>query len=197
MKSVLRILAVFALFGIATADYTKTCSWEGTATILGQYGDVLASISTVNVHAGTQSLYLVHDAGSGIPQAFVALITGLLPGDNVHGEFWRYDVTSGASPSCRIWGHWISDPGDINSYSGYAGGNTSHGPGTGWDLASWTWSAGAGNENLVIEVRIHESAGDYIWIDDMSITAPDNATILTPDETPVHRTTWGEIKVAF
>ena len=197
MKFILTLLAVFAFSGIATADYTVDYGWEGTATIMGQYGDILASISTVHVHDSAQSLYLVDDAASGTPQAFVALITGLQAGDSIYGEFWRYDITPGASPSCRIWGHWISDPNDINSYAGSAGGNSDYGPGTGWYLASYKWGAEAGDENLVIEVRTYSSAGDDVWIDEMSITAPDHAMILTPDQTALQRRTWADIKAAF
>lgn len=197
MRFLLVPLAVFTFSGIATADYTVDYGWEGTATIMGQYGDILASISTVHTHDSAQSLYLVDDAASGTPQAFVALITGLQPGDSVYGEFWRYDITPGAAPSCRIWGHWISDPGDINSYSGTASGQSDYGPGLGWDLASYKWGAEAGKENLVIECRTYSSAGDDVWIDDMSIIAPDHATILTPDQTALQRSTWADIKASF
>lgn len=197
MKYILTLLAVFVISGIATADYTVDYGWEGTATIMGQYLEILASISTVHVHDSDQSLYLVDDAVSGTPQAFVALITGLQAGDSIYGEFWRYDVTPGTAPSCRIWGHWISDPNNINSYLSSAGGQGDYGPGTGWDLASYKWGCDTGDENLVIECRTYSNPGDDVWIDDMSITAPDHATILTPDQTSLQRTTWGDIKAAF
>ena len=45
-------------------------------------------------------------------------------GDTVSAGFARYDETPGASPSCRIWGHWNDElPGNPEGYSGSAGGN--------------------------------------------------------------------------
>ncbi|MCD4700862.1 MAG: hypothetical protein K8S24_03300 [Candidatus Aegiribacteria sp.] len=197
MKTILTLLAVFVFSGIATADYTVNYGWEGTATIMGQYGDIIASISTVQVHGGDQSLYLVDDQASGTPQAYVAWVVGLLDGDEVTGSFWRYDTTPGSSPSCRISGNWNDDPGDINGYNGSAGYNSDYGPGTGWDETSYVWTVVDGHTGLVITCRTYSNPGDDVWLDDMSITVPDHATVRTPDYVPIHRSTWGDIKAAF
>lgn len=199
MKSVSIVVLLLAVSHMAFADITENYGWEGTDTILGMYpvDGIIATIATDQVHGGTQSLYLVDDLASGTPQAFVALITGLLPGDSVSCEFWRYDEAPGASPSCRIWAHWISDPDDINSHTGSAGGNDEYGPGGCWDLTSWKWGALAGQENLVIEVRTYSSPEDSVWVDDMTIIAPDHATICLPGYLALESSTWADIKAAF
>ena len=41
----------------ALAFQTATCGWEGTETILGNYGDIIASIETTTpIYNGSQSL---------------------------------------------------------------------------------------------------------------------------------------------
>jgi len=180
----------------------ETCGWEGTGTILGYYGagepPIIAEISTERVYAGAQSLYLEDNAPSGTPQAFVAWIVGLSGGDEVAVSIWRFDDTPGAAPSARIWGHWNDDPNDISVYNGSAGGNSDYGTGEGWDLVEYTWTVEEGHTGLVIEVRTYSSAGDIVWVDDLTVSAPEGATIYTPDNyVPIASTTWGEIKAVF
>ncbi len=103
----------------------------------------------------------------------------------------------GAAPSCRIWAHWNDNPDDINDYSGSAGGQSDYGPGDGWDLASHSWTVADGHTGMIIEVRTYSSAGDIVWIDDMSITVPDHATVRTPMQTEIQRSTWANIKATF
>jgi len=196
MKTVLVVL-IFAASQTVLADITENYGWEGTETILGNYGDIIATIDSDPVHSGSQSLRLEDAAASGTPQAFVAWVTGLNNGDVVTGSFWRYDTTPGTSPSCRIWAHWNDDPGDINAYNGSASGQTDYGPGTGWDEATYTWTVDAGHTGLVIECRTYSSAGDIVWIDDMTITAPNGATIHTPGNVAFENGTWADIKAAF
>ncbi len=117
----------------------------------------------------------------------MAWITGLQDNDVVEASFWRYDTTSGSAPSARIWAHYTDDSADINSYGGSAGGDSDYGPGTGWDLAdySWTFDSDEGSHNgLVIEVRTYSNPGDTVWIDDLTVQAPDTATITTPVTIP-------------
>jgi hypothetical protein len=197
MKSVILVLSVLVASQVAFADITEDYGWEGTDTILGNYGDIIATIVTDPVHGGSQSLKLEDDAATGTPQAFVAWVVGLEDGDQVTASFWRYDTTPGASPSCRIWAHWNDDPGDINGYNGSAGGNDDYGPGTGWDETSETWTVIDGHTGMVIECRTYSSQGDIVWIDDMSITAPDGATIYVPGDLALSNSTWGEIKTIF
>ncbi|NOQ23458.1 MAG: hypothetical protein GQ565_12535 [Candidatus Aegiribacteria sp.] len=199
MKSIFVLILLFAVSQIAIADITVNCGWEGTATILGMYPDtcIIASIATDPVHSGTQSLYVEDNAPSGTPQAFVAWIVGLQNGDEVTGSFWRYDMTPDAAPKCRIWGHWNDDPNDITGHNGSAGGNSDYGPGTGWDETSYTWTVVDGHTGLVIECRTYSSAGDIVWIDDMTIIAPDHATIYIPGTVAIENSTWADIKASF
>lgn len=192
------LLALVFVLPLAAFAATETCGWEGVETILSSYGDIDATIATDPVYSGSQSLKLEDQAASGTPQAFVGWVTGLDDGDTVAASFWRYDVTPSSAPSCRIWGHWNDDPTDIDVYSGSASGQSDYGPGTGWDLAEFEWTVVDGHTGLVIEVRTYSSPGDIVWIDDLTVTAPDGATITVPDETvSLDRNTWAGIKAAF
>ncbi len=198
MKDVLLVLMLVVLAPLAFADNTVTYGWEGTQTVMGNYGDIICTIDTDPIHGGSQSLKLVDDAASGTPQAYVGWVVGLSDGDQVTASFWRYDVTPAAAPSCRIWGGWNDDPADIYNYGGSASGQSDYGPGTGWDQAEFTWTVEGGHTGIVIQVRTYSSAGDTVWIDDITITAPDGAEIRTPDYTMVlvpH--TWASIKATF
>lgn len=195
MRFLVILVAVLPLTALAA---TETCGWEGTDTILGSYGDIIASIATDPVYTGSQSLKLEDDMASGTPQAFVGWVTGLDDGDTVSASFWRYDVTPSSAPSCRIWGHWNDDPADINGYNGSAGGQSEYGPGTGWDMAEYEWTVVDGHTGLVIEVRTYSSPGDIVWVDDLTVTAPDGATIIVPEDlVSLDRNTWAGIKAAF
>ncbi len=197
MKSVFIAVLLLALSQMAFADITENYGWEGTETILGNYGDIIATIATDPVHSGSQSLCLEDAAASGTPQAYIAWVVGLEDGDEVTASFWRYDTTPLASPSCRIWAHWNDDPNDVNGHNGSASGNDDYGNGEGWDETSWTWTVVEGHTGLVIECRTYSEAGDIVWIDDMIVTAPDNATIWTPGNLALQNSTWADIKAAF
>ena len=198
MKSLLVLALLFAASQFALADVTETYGWEGSATIMGNYGDIIATIDTDPVHGGSQSLKLVDDDATGTPQAYVGWVVGLSDGDQVTASFWRYDVTPAAAPSCRIWGGWNDDPGDIYNYGGSASGQSDYGPGTGWDLAEYTWTVVDGHSGLVIQVRTYSEPGATVWVDDMTITAPDGAEIRTPDYSQaLSPDTWAAIKATF
>jgi hypothetical protein len=190
-RIVLMMLVVF--FGAATANaMTVTYGWEDGETILGQYGDIIATNDNTVFHGGSASLKLVDDAASGTPQAFVGWVNGLTDGDEVTAGFWVYDTTPGASPSGRIWGHYTDDATDIDSYAGSASGSYDYPAGDGWSYLEYTWvfdSDGGSQSGLVIEARTYTSAGDTIWIDDLTVTAPDSATIL-PSAVPVPAAVW-------
>lgn len=198
MKSIFAVILLLTASQITIADYTVNYGWEDTETILGMYPEfgVIALIDTDPVHGGSQSLFLERVSET-TPQAYVAWIIGLQDGDEVTGSFWRYDTTPGAAPSCRIWAHWNDDPGDINGHNGSASGNSDYGPGTGWDETSYTWTVVDGHTGLVIEARIYSNPGDIVWIDDMTITAPNAAIIYTPGNVALESGTWADIKAAF
>lgn len=198
MKSLLVMALMVAFAQFAFAENTVTYGWEGSQTILGNYGDIICTIDTEQVHSGDQALKVVDDAESGTPQAFVGWVVGLSDGDVVTASFWRYDDTPSASPSCRIWGSWNDDPNDITSYGGSAGGEEDYGPGTGWDLTEYTWTVEGGHPGLIIQVRTYSEAGATVWIDDMTITAPDGAEIRTPEYAQsLSPDTWAAIKATF
>ncbi len=198
MKSLLVLALLFAASHFALAATTVTFGWEGTETILGNYGDIIASIDTDPVHGGSQSLKLVDDDATGTPQAYVGWVVGLSDGDEVTASFWRYDVTPAAAPSCRIWGGWNDDPNDIMNYAGSASGQSDYGPGTGWDLAEYTWIVEGGHSGLVIQVRTYSEPGATVWIDDLTITAPETAEIRTPSYSmDLSTDTWAAIKATF
>ncbi len=196
MRSIFVLMAA-ALFAAAFAEVTETCGWEGTETILGSYGGVEATIATDPVNTGSQSLKLER-TGDQTPQAYIAWVTGLSDGDVVTASFWRYDVTPAEAPSCRIWAHWNDDPGDVNGYAGSAGGNSEYGEGLGWDQTEWEWTVVEGHTGLVIEARVYSNPGDIVWIDDLTVTAPDGCTIVVPAGAQVLApSTWASIKATF
>lgn len=170
-------------------EQTVNYGWEDEGTILGNYYDITATNDNTHVHNGSLSLKIV-DGGENTPQAYVGWVTGLANGDEVTASFWVYDAVSG-SPSARIWGHYTSDPVDIDSYAGSASGNYTY-SGDGWSQLSYTWTfdAGADRDGLVIEARTYSELGDTVWIDDLTITAPENATIVTPATVPVPAALW-------
>ena len=193
----MKLLMILVALPLAAMAATATCGWEGTDTVLGTYGDLVATIATDPVYSGSQSLELER-TGSSTPQAYIAWVTGLDDGDTVAASFWRYDVTPSVAPSCRIWAHWNDDPGDIYGFSGSAGGQSEYGPGTGWDMAEYEWTVEEGHTGLVIEARVYSNPGDIVWIDDLTVTAPDGATIIVPDDfVSLNRSTWAGIKAAF
>ena len=198
MKSIFYTILLLGIVQMAGADITETYGWEGTETILSMYpvDGLIATIDTDPVHSGSQSLRLER-LSSSTPQGYVAWVVGLSDGDEVTCSFWRYDDTPGVAPSCRIWAHWNDDPGDVNGHSGSASGNTDYGEGLGWDEVSWTWTVVDGHTGIVIEARIYSNPGDIIWVDDMTVIAPDGATIWTPGNLALQNSTWADIKAAF
>jgi hypothetical protein len=190
---------VIALAASVALAGTETCGWEGSGTVLALYGTgtpaMIVSLVSSPVHGGAQSLELEDNSPTGTPEAYIAWIVGLIDGDEVTASFWRYDTTPGASPSCRIWAHWNDDPTDVTVRNGSAGGNTDYGPGTGWDMTEYTWTVVDGHTGLVIVARTYSEAGDIVWIDDLTVTAPTGTTIFTPDNyTALEQGTWADIK---
>jgi hypothetical protein len=180
MKKIAVLAAALMLAASAAQAVTVTYGWEDGGTVLGTYGTVLASNVSSPVHSGAKSLQLVDNySGSNTPQAYVAWVKGLSDGDVVTASFWRYDTTIGTSPSTRIWAHW-NDTSDVMGYSGSAGGNSDYGTTSGWQQLTWSWTVSGGHTGLVIEARTYSDALDTVWIDDLTVTAPNTASILTP-----------------
>ena len=207
MRAVLVLAFAILLAAPASAQVvTVTESWEGWYwdSILGSYGMGFPAVLAVAVSDapcepvdGVQVLRLTHNSNSGSPEAYVAWIRGLIPGDTVEASFWRYDVSPETPPSCYIWGHWNDDPHDVGVRSGSAGGNVDWGSGTGWDQTSWIWIVPAESEHtgLVVEVRVSGDMGAMVWVDQMSVSAPSHADIQVPGNvSPVELSSWGRIK---
>jgi hypothetical protein len=191
-RSILCAFAVTGLcaFGGASADEVNgSYDWEDGSSVLGQFDDGATFVcenSSEQAHGGSSSLKLTESVLGGTPQAYVAFIENLEDGDEITASFWVYDTTPGGSPSGRIWGHY-ADTGDVNSYRGSAGGNSTYSDGSGWSQLSHTWTFVAGDpirDALVVEARLYSVAdGDFIYVDDIDVTvqsASGNATISFP-----------------
>ncbi len=161
--------------GIYSIDSPKPI--DNTEPLLGKYSDISEMVDDTVAHSGNVSLKLTDGGASGTPQGYVGWVTGLVDGDEVTASLWFYDTTPGGSPSGRLWGHYTS--GGIDDYAGSASGSYDYGPGTGWHEIEYTWTFDAGTDRtgLVIEARTYSGLGDTIWVDDLTVSAPDHATI--------------------
>ena len=211
LRYAMALTAVVALIlpaaAVAQTD-TYTCSWNDPAsTILGSYGNVVNPTNVTDFYnSPTHALRVTEYPHYGTPQAYIGFVDGLTDGDVVTASFYGWDDTPSASPSLRIWAHYVAD-GDIDNYQGSTGEGSGYTDGSGWCLVehSWTFDSDGGNrDGLVIEARLYSTpstcdtcATDY-WIDSLEITAPVTATVYMPSydgqATPVEATTWGRIK---
>ena len=191
MRRIACLFAICALLAVVANAETVMYGWEDGGTTLGGFGDM----DTINVtapepiHGGEHALKCIDQAASGTPQAYLGWVTGLQTGDEVYASVWCYDTTEGASPSGRLWGHYTDDPGDIDSYGGSPGQGSGYSDGTGWSLLEYTWTFDAaygdgGHTGWVIEGRTYSNPGDIAWFDDLTIVAPDHATIYVPVPEP-------------
>lgn len=207
MKKILCATMVLGLVGVvANAQTTVNYGWEDGATILGSYGNVVnplnvstavdGATNTVTPLSGSRMLQVTEQPHSSTPQAFIGVVTDVADGDSITASFFGWDYSPDASPSMRIWGHYLTDINDINSYGGSASGNLDYTVGVdggNWSQVSHTWTMDFVTDTnrvaLVIEARLYStpSSGDYstdYWVDDLSITAPDGASILVPVPEP-------------
>lgn len=200
MKNLILAAAFLTLLPVsAMAVQTETYGWEDGNTVLGTYGNANVGLSTDPVHGGSYSLEFWESPEGGTPQAYVGWVKDLNDGDTVMASFWVYDTTPSANPSGRIWGHWNDDPIDPDEYSGSAGGNTTYSAGTGWSQLEHEWTVADGHTGLMIEARLYSGEEyDTIWVDDLTIEAPDGATIELPNiPVALQRSTWADIKASF
>jgi MYXO-CTERM domain-containing protein len=186
------VIAALVLAAPANAvTYNTLYGWEdGTGTILGSYGNLANPANvTTPVYAGLRSLEFQESPLGGTPQAYIAYIENLDNGDVVDASFWGYDTTVGSSPSLRIWAHYAQS-GDVNSYAGSYGGNSTYTDGTGWSQLDHSFvfdSDGDTRDALVIEARIYSSAEfDTVWVDDLFVEVTSSnplGSITTPGGT--------------
>lgn len=229
MKKLLLVgVAVLFAASAAYADYTLTYGWEdGIGTSLGFFGNVVNETNVTGPQVGQDCLvgpfnvpgayegdryyHCAESPHSGTPQVYLACITDLVEGDMVTASFYGYDITPGASPSVRIWGHYsdaVNCPDCPGEYTGSADGNAEYTDGTGWDDVSYTWTFTSSGDDyaLVIEARLYSTPSTQdpcltdFFIDLVTVTVPDHASILFPDmEGPstTEPTNWGGIKALY
>jgi hypothetical protein len=182
------LLAVSLAAGMATAQQNLCYSWEDGGTILGSYAPDLLYVANTTDQAfpdgGSRSLEIYKSASGTTPQAYVAWITDLQTGDEVTASIQTLDFTEGSNPSVRIWAHYTSAGGDVNSYAGSASGPAGYSGGPDWVELSHTWvhPSGRDGEGLVIEIRPYNSdpyEGSN-WVDYLCVIAPNHTTINFP-----------------
>lgn len=229
MKKLLMVVAIICLAAPAYAVKTVTYSWEdgigtvmGTGTIApvnitnvtgpqtGLCGDCAGgSYSCPGAFDGARYLHMTESPHNGTPEAWIACVTGLLNGDAVTASFYGYDVTS-ASPSLRIWAHYGSAfacPDCPGTYVASAGGNSAYTGSAGWNKTefSWTMAFPTNAYCFVVQARLYSSPStgptsttDY-WVDFVSVTVPDYASVRFPDFGPsaVEGSTWGAVKALY
>lgn len=212
------IVALVALVAASASAYHY--SWEDGGTILGSYGNLVDATNVSGPQSGlcggcaggtydcpgaqhgSYYLHIAEEPHSGTPQAYIAWVIGLLPGDEVGASFYGYDVTPEGSPSLRIWGHY-TDSIDPASYYGSAGGSPAYTDGTGWSGATHDWTFAPSDSaatGLMIEARLYSTPSTSddrtdFWIDYECVGAPDHATVIFPEPaSPVEDRTWSRIK---
>ena len=194
MKKVLVFgLAMFLIIcQTAFAEQIRSYDWEDGGTALGSYGNAVFENSTEQAYEGTHSLKFTEDPIGGYPQAYIWWVTGLVDGDSIDASFFVYDSTPQDDyPKGRIWAHYTSDPEDITSHAGSAGGNSTYSV-MGWSQLPCSWefdSDGGSRDGFVVEARIYSvEDSNVIYVDFSEITVSSNtATIYNAaGETPVN-----------
>ena len=191
-----------AMFAIGAQAATVNYSWEDGGAVLGQFdaGQTMQYSNTNALARSGSSSLLIEDldnATSGTPQGYVAWVNGLTDGDTIDASFWAYDTSAGTSPSVRIWAHYTDDAGDVDSYAGSAGGNTTYSDGLGWSQLSHSWvfdSDSGTRDGLMIEVRFYDGSSattGAILLDDLYVNTS-AGTITTPyaSAVPVPAAAW-------
>jgi hypothetical protein len=229
MKKLLLVAAVMLFAASSAHAVVYTYSWEDNfGTVLGTYGNVSAygvvtgpqvgqagqpgtSYNCPGAYDGVYYLHAQESPHYSTPQVYVACITGLQANDLVYAGFWGYDITPGASPSWRIWGHYSTAtqcpdcPGD---YTGSASGPSDYTDGLGWGITEHTWTYVPPNagDGLVIEARMYSDPSTCdtcltdFWCDLVTVDIPEYAHVLFPDLTGASATeaaNWSQIKALF
>ncbi len=206
MKRLLTLLVVLALAVPAAAQIEHFFGWEQTtSTILGMYPTgtpIIAELVTDRVFAGQQSLKLTRNT-TDTPQAWIAFVHNLRSGDQITVTAQCYDDTPGTSPSGRLWANWNNSLGtvseNITQYNGSPGGMDGYSEGPTWGPITHTWTAGVGNEGMIVQVRVYGSVGMAVWIDNLVVTVPQHVIVRFPGDPPTSaaQTTWSGVKALF
>ncbi|MBC8527781.1 MAG: hypothetical protein ISS28_06650 [Candidatus Cloacimonetes bacterium] len=182
-KVLLSLVLLFGLMQPAFSEQSWSYSWEdGAGTELGFYGNAILENSTEQAYQGTHSLKITEEPIGDTPQVYIWWVKGLVDGDNIDASFYCYDMTLGSYPSGRIWAHYTSDPEDITSYAGTAGGNSTYSDGTGWSQLPYSWefdSDGGSRDGFVVEARIYSAEGaNVIYVDYAEINISSDTAII-------------------
>jgi hypothetical protein len=213
MKKLFLVFALVCLIAPSAWALTMCYSWEDGQTILGNYPatGIVGTNVTSPVHTGLRSLELVRTA-TATTQAYVAWIRGLTAGDVVTCLVYMYDTTAGGNPSGRIWAHYGSSA-DVTLAKGSASGPADYsGVPVGWGPVpnsgtayAWTFApTDLTADALIVEIRSYGATAplNVIYVDDITITAPDRAgvDIVFPGiggPSANEETTWGGIKALY
>lgn len=206
-KLLLVVLAIAASASLAAAAQETDCyGWEDNGVVLGAY--LPEYMTTVNdgavAYLGTHSLE-VRESGpvyTSTPQAYVAWITNIKEGDVITATVHTYDPSLSANPSCRIWSHWTTVGGDINSYYASIGGNNTYSGGTSWVPLSYSITVDAAHVGMgiVIEIRPYNGTTGVgsNWVDNLCIDHPDHCLVHFPGgPVPAEDTSWGAVKTLY
>ncbi len=184
MKKIILFVSFIFIVSSLSAVVISSFGWEdGTSTVLGFYGNALFANTDEQVYAGTRSLKMWEDPLLSTPQGYIWWVTGLSEGDQITASFYVYDVTPAGYPSGRIWGHYTPIDGDVNSYGGSAGGNTTYSSGIGWEQLSYTWTYPATTENdgFVVEARIYSGSNpgeNVLYFDNAYIEVDNDGAVI-------------------
>ncbi len=217
MRTLMIVLVAAVLLATpALAERTYDYYWQvDGATFLGSFDNCTGELSSdmnFPMHTGSAlKLTKTISVTEGYSTGFLAAVWNLNEGDQVTYSYWRYDAIVGY-PRVRLWAHYNDALGapdnrshDMLVNDGLAYGNNSFGYESGWEQVSYTWTMPAGHVGLVIDCVIYGDYGSEVYVDDMSITVPDNACVQDPavyhDEmgspTAVEAQTWGTVKALF
>ena len=163
--------------------------WADGATVLGSNGENITFENVADPLGGSGfALKMTEDPLSGTPQGYVGWVTGLTDGDVV--DVSMLGLGDGTTTSkMRLWGHYTSTGGDIDSYAGSANGPGNYSDSaTAWTELTHQWvfdSDGGTRDGLVIEARIYSytDAEPFGYVTDIQVsvsTTGSGASIILP-----------------
>ena len=201
----------------AAAAEIYTYDWlDGNADYLGCFDYDSSADVSVNYNrdgsAGSGLKITKEASGGGYALGFLAAVWDLQVGDEVTVSLWRYDGAENY-PYFRLWAHYnnvLVEAGDARGQDmqvndGDCYGNNDFGIQNGWERFSHTWTVAAGNTGMIIDAVVYGDRHDYMYVDDLSISVPDHASVRLPnaiypaggDPTPTDADTWSAVKAIF
>lgn len=208
---------VFAV-PLPSQQETFTYDWaDGEVDYLGTFDqDMLAEINHDANRPGSPGFGLqvtknLTAAESTVSMGFLAAVWGLQEGDEVTARLWRYDTTMN-SPNGRLRAHYNNDlvaADDARSLPlaldhGLHVDRSGLGTFSGWEELSCTWVIEEGYTGLVIDIAVNGDLGAALWIDDLTIIAPEYAHVRMPNAyyymgqgVRAESSTWSAVKHLF